>query len=228
MDFWCQSDESIEVKERQDFFVAGFYKTELFKHSTLYVILSCSIFLLYQSENFWNVIIAVLLLSSHIIIDLTKKNLNKVFPKFKNHLFFVDQSLHILVLTILSLFIEQNFIAKIELSFYEPYINSFLALVLLGKTGNVIFGVLFSKYKPNDVDDDKGHKNAGAIIGTLERVLMLIFLVMSEFTAIGYVIAAKSLARFSKLAKTQFGEYFIIGTLFSVLYTILVYYFLFT
>jgi len=74
-------------------------------------------------------------------------------------------------------------------------------------------------------DDDR---TAGAIdiargraIGALERALALTLVLLGEYAAVGWIIAAKSLARFKALEDREFAEYFLIGTLASFLLALL-------
>lgn len=47
---------------------------------------------------------------------------------------------------------------------------------------------------------------------------MLIFLAMNQYTAIGFVLTAKSIARYDKITKDEkFAEYYLLGTLISTL-----------
>ena len=65
-------------------------------------------------------------------------------------------------------------------------------------------------------------KGAGEIIGYMERLLMAIFFCLGQYTAVGFIIAAKSIARYDKISKKgAFAEYYLIGTLYSVLVTLL-------
>lgn len=57
----------------------------------------------------------------------------------------------------------------------------------------------------------------GRAIGALERAIVLTFVIFGEFGAIGLIVAAKSLARFKALEDREFAEYFLIGTLASLL-----------
>jgi len=62
----------------------------------------------------------------------------------------------------------------------------------------------------------------GRIIGVLERAMVLTLLLWNQFGAIGLVIAAKALARFRGLEDRDFAEYFLIGTLASLLFALVV------
>ncbi|WP_423821750.1 DUF3307 domain-containing protein [Salinisphaera sp. SPP-AMP-43] len=56
---------------------------------------------------------------------------------------------------------------------------------------------------------------AGAWIGWLERTLVFVFVLLGQFNAIGFVIAAKSILRFQYAQRPQGSEIVIIGTLAS-------------
>lgn len=56
----------------------------------------------------------------------------------------------------------------------------------------------------------------GATIGVLERLLIVTLLLVGADVAIGFVIAAKTIARFKLLDDRDFAEYYLLGTLASV------------
>ncbi|WP_324715401.1 DUF3307 domain-containing protein [Carboxydochorda subterranea] len=57
----------------------------------------------------------------------------------------------------------------------------------------------------------------GTYVGMVERALILSFLLLGSHAAVGFVIAAKSIARFRELEDRAFAEYYLVGTLLSVL-----------
>ena len=56
----------------------------------------------------------------------------------------------------------------------------------------------------------------GATIGILERLLICSLVLAGAVSAVGLVIAAKTLARFKQLDDREFAEYYLLGTLASV------------
>jgi hypothetical protein len=56
----------------------------------------------------------------------------------------------------------------------------------------------------------------GATIGIIERLLIATFVLTGSQAAIGFVVAAKTLARFKQLDDRDFAEYYLLGTLASV------------
>jgi hypothetical protein len=83
------------------------------------------------------------------------------------------------------------------------------------KPANIIIKELFliSKIK-TIVATTEELENAGKLIGTLERFLVLTFMILNQFEAIGFLIASKSILRYhdSNTIKT---EYVLIGTMAS-------------
>jgi hypothetical protein len=64
--------------------------------------------------------------------------------------------------------------------------------------------------------------NVGRYIGGLERAIIAISLIAHSWEAIAAVIALKTIARFKELDKQIPAEYFLIGSLFSLLWAILI------
>lgn len=63
---------------------------------------------------------------------------------------------------------------------------------------------------------DPTEYNRGRVIGLLERLVMFVLVLLGEFSAIGFLIAAKAMARFKQLEEQNFAEYFLVGTLASL------------
>jgi len=61
----------------------------------------------------------------------------------------------------------------------------------------------------------------GRTVGALERALVLTLVLLGEYPAVAWIIAAKSLARFKQLDDREFAEYFLVGTLSSFLLALL-------
>ncbi len=60
-------------------------------------------------------------------------------------------------------------------------------------------------------------ENVGEWIGVLERLIALTFVLTGSYAALGFALAAKSIARFKELEDKQFAEYYILGTSVSLL-----------
>lgn len=72
---------------------------------------------------------------------------------------------------------------------------------------------------------DEREYNTGRVIGMLERIFVYVFVLAGQYAAIGFILAAKGVARFHELENRTFAEYVLIGTLLSTLLAALVGYF---
>lgn len=83
--------------------------------------------------------------------------------------------------------------------------------------GNAIVRGVLPEEGPDSKEDDL---EAGYLIGSLERWIILLLGLAGQWGAVALVVAAKSIARFEELKKRAFAEYFLVGTLTSVLVAI--------
>lgn len=146
-------------------------------------------------------------------------------------MFVSDQALHLLVILIAWLYLTANF--SEVLPFFSELITSEIILAIIIGYLLVIFPTGFligkaTKRWQNEVEDDLKKNSldaAGRYIGIFERILVLTFILTTNFSAIGFLIAAKSILRFSDKSETgarKQTEYVLIGTLMSFTITILI------
>ncbi|MDD3224690.1 MAG: DUF3307 domain-containing protein [Clostridium sp.] len=98
------------------------------------------------------------------------------------------------------------------------FIKKFIAHINLNKYRNLIdnnFVIL------NKDEEKRGIDNGGFIIGILERMFIILVISFREPLMIGFVLTAKSIARFKKLDDESFAEYFLIGTFISFIIAII-------
>ncbi len=104
------------------------------------------------------------------------------------------------------------------------------SFLLILKPANVIIKRINPKFCPESNDtENKGpsaenreYANAGGKIGNLERMLILVMLMLKQYTVIAFILAAKSLTRYDRIVKEPyFAEYYLIGTLSSLLIAVL-------
>jgi hypothetical protein len=81
------------------------------------------------------------------------------------------------------------------------YILKLVGLKSLGKTEEI----------------DQEEYNTGRVIGILERIFVFLFVLMNQYAAIGFILAAKGVTRFKDFESRTFAEYVLIGTLLSAL-----------
>ncbi len=183
--------------------------------------------------------ISVPVLSIHILIlDIVASILHLVidivmflFPKKSENTtaFIVDQILHFVCLLMLSYACTKKNVQIEEIPVVLDFFcttdiserlvcNWILGLLIAHKPANILIQKLISPYKPKaEKEEIKGKdNNVGRIIGTAERIVMLILIYMNQYSAIGLVLTAKSIARYDRITKDEkFAEYYLLGTLIS-------------
>ena len=207
-DFYCQTDSFCKAKEER-----GFFSWQLYAHSAVVFLLAwiCSL-----SVEFWWV--ALVLAITHLILDGLKAGYKHISGAF-----FIDQLFHLLVIIVFCY-------VYYRLEAYVPLynINSTYLLILLGglvcmKPANIMIREIFNLYQLQNITPDESNDlpNAGKLIGSIERILAYLFVMLGQYEALGFLIAAKSLLRFrdTDTAKT---EYVLVGTLLSFAIAVLV------
>lgn len=219
----------------------------VFIHSIIYQCLFL-LLLLITGYNF-KILIAIIIIGvCHFVVEslifLIKNNkyLKKLFTIkwIKNNGFFIRQVIHIVVIFIcLSNLQSVVFSSQVFLNIFAKdnyYLRFVMAFLLVDKPSNVFFKKIFMSFKPadstNNIDEDdevleeaKSYKNAGAAIGSLERIFILICLINELYSSIGLILTAKSIARYNRISnEPEFSEYYLLGSLSSVLFTIIIYF----
>ncbi len=82
---------------------------------------------------------------------------------------------------------------------------------ILDKVGTV------PRARADSEEIDTSEYNRGRVIGNLERGLMLLTVALGSYAALGFLVAAKGLIRIKEFEDRDFAEYFLVGTLASVL-----------
>lgn len=100
------------------------------------------------------------------------------------------------------------------------------AAVFLGQGGShVVRGILdkagtlpaVAGLQGDEAEIDHQEVSRGALIGALERWLLLLLAMVGSYGGIGFVVAAKGLIRSRDLQSHQYAEYHLVGTLTSTL-----------
>ena len=162
---------------------------------------------------FWRAALAIAVV--HFLFDLLKSILSGR-QKLAPFLFFVDQGLHLTAIVIAT-----YWFSTVRIIEFPIEITSYMALVVLSfllcaKPANIIVREILKSFEiyVSDPADTNQLMNAGQLIGTLERIISLALILVDQFAAVGFIIAAKSLLRFRDTATAR-TEYLLIGTLMS-------------
>lgn len=163
-------------------------------------------------SNHWFLALCVAHSCNTFLIDAVKSYMGKGLWQF-----LIDQIVHILVLC----FIAHQYVLQCHLpiqclNFRDNIsIPVFIFAVLCClKPTNILIKLILERYKIGETESCENMKNAGALIGNLERILTLVFVLIGQYEAVGFIIAAKSLLRF-KDTDTAKTEYVLAGTLLS-------------
>lgn len=161
-------------------------------------------------------LLAGLVALSHFAIDAVKVWVLPEGYREKAPAFFGDQIAHIVAIIVLSVFLDHDLSGGLwgpfvdQLILPATYLTGFLITVI---AGGYAVGVVTAPYSTRFAN--RGLRNAGRMIGQLERVMIFLLVVIGQPAGIGFLIAAKSFLRFESAKKQAAAEYVIIGTLSS-------------
>ena len=180
---------------------------------SLFLLQAMDVILLSQ-ENIWLTVTIIAL--GHLVIDLIKSALS-CFSKSNNHAaiaLIVDQVAHLLWILIVWAWLFDH------LNDFSGMItvNHFIivgAYLLVLKPTSILVMLLLSPYAFDN--NNTQIPKAGKLIGYIERAVILTLIFVNQFTAIGFIIAAKSVLRYGESVgrNTKLNEYVLLGTLAS-------------
>ena len=214
-DFVFQSDSWVNQR-----FKNGWHSKQLYLHGIIAGIAA------YLFSGLWNLIwIPPAVAATHILIDGIK-------AKYEDNIqsFAADQVGHLAVLLAVWLWVinpnpediagfGQVFLPGIKL---WTILAAYLVIIW---PSSILISKITEKWRKDisekeDAQKDKSLEKAGRWIGWLERFLILTFVLLQQYAAIGFLVAAKSIFRFSESRRV--GEYVLIGTLLSFVIAIIV------
>lgn len=108
-------------------------------------------------------------------------------------------------------------------------LSGLLLLLLTAGAGQLIGLMLLNLRKKRQhptpgqylaAQQDTGDNNMGLFIGWVERILMLTFAVTGHYGGLAVLVAVKTAARYPEFHVRAFAEYYILGTLLSLLFGI--------
>lgn len=139
--------------------------------------------------------------------------------------FVVDQLLQLLVIGLVWLEMSNQWDLlnyTIELALNEKALLILLAYFIAIWPFSVVVGLVCEIWS-TEVTGFQSLSDAGKRIGQLERFLILTFILVGQFAAIGFLLAAKSVLRFGGTTETyhrKINEYILVGTMTSFSITI--------
>lgn len=231
-DFVLQPKSWVDSKYKNGVSASG-----LWKHFAVHFLLILLIGFAFPQYYIGLIIVFV----AHIIIDIIKVEYLKRFETSEKTgiiAFMMDQLAHFVVIVLVVNY-DQNFIDWNMLSDNNLLLIS-LGYLFVTLPASSIIRVLISPYskeieklsqtpekanwknlftqKEVSTDTHQSLKSGGMYIGILERLLVFTFILIGQWSAVGFLITAKSVFRFGDLNKGKnraFTEYVLIGTLLS-------------
>ncbi len=221
-DFYLQPIPWVQCRDQHHFKSIG-----LWKHFTVHLMLYVLVFSLLGNE-LWQSIVAIAVLSiSHLLTDFWKSYRPPILRYF-----LIDQLIHIAIIVSVWLWFAELSLVDIKV-FLAGLLSAdnialFVAYALVGKPASVLISMALRRHADSltqtakqNTDMVTGHlglESAGAWIGYIERFLTLSFVLMGQFTGIGFLVATKTIFRFGDLTNSKdmkLTEYMMLGTLLS-------------
>jgi hypothetical protein len=205
-DFVLQPDTWVEDKK------ANKHKSKyLYLHGVVHLI--TLLVVLQFNWCYWPSIF--ILISSHLLIDLVKLNLE---GKRNDRLLFIfDQVLHMVIIGGV-VYLNNPYKIDVEKIYSKESLLLLLALLSVSFVSSIVMKMIMGKWELEEDSSEDSLKNAGKYIGILERLFVFGFIILNQWSAIGLLIAAKSVFRFGDLSRAKdrkLTEYILIGSLIS-------------
>ena len=202
-DFVLQPGSWIESRKQRHFASIHLY---------LHGLVTALVALLFLGYSYWLVVLVIFI--THILIDGWKS-----YQPAETKYFLIDQALHLLVILVcwyFSFLHWEDLTAAWEELTTKKMIVLVTAFVFLTTPSAIMIGQFTKKWR-DQIPDEPTLGNAGKWIGILERILILSLVLHNQYGAIGLLIAAKGLLRFSEPNRAEIKtEYLVIGTLISI------------
>ena len=230
-DYYFQPQAMAKLKSRSTWYVlihAGVYAAVMF--------LSV---LLYPCRAYFNAVIIAA--ATHAMIDVIKQLILNHYAKLSiltvrqdRLAYLIDQVLHMTIILACAFLTKAweggNSAALTALSEELPVVigidgyellSIVCALLAVMKPANVFIQKVLVTEKPND--ETRTRLRYGGRIGSLERIGSVVMMYLGQYAAIALVFTAKSVVRFKDFENRDFAEYYLYGTLMSVVTAVAVF-----
>ena len=170
-------------------------------------------------------LLGAIILVSHFLTDLGKSFL----PRYSLTAFVVDQLAHAaLLVAVWSYYVGFGVLTPL----FSTLVSAQTLLIVLAYfiillPTSIVIGLCLKPWigqirNIEGAAEGEGESlaKAGAMIGYLERILILTFVILGEYTAIGFVLALKTAFRFKDTEDRRKAEYMMMGTFLSFAITI--------
>ena len=216
-DFYCQTGRSCNGKREK-----GLMGIDLYVHAFIILVLS------WLSAWSWSFLWAALVIGViHLFIDASKAAVERKLKiegqpihmtRYAVWPFVIDQVFHVAVIAFVAWWwLQYNDWSQFAW-LQTDRLMAVLAILLCWKPANLLIKHIlrYCQVKIMQNQQDQTYFKSGALIGTLERWLIVFFMAIQQYEAIGFLVAAKSILRFSETKESEKSEYVLAGTLVSI------------
>lgn len=216
-DFYCQTGRSCNGKREK-----GLMGGDLYVHALIIFVLS---WLAVWSWSFWWAALVIGVI--HLFIDAAKAAVERKFKvdgqpvhmtRYAVWPFVIDQTLHVaLIVFVAWWWLQYNDWTQFGW-LQTDWLMAALVLLLCWNPANLLTKHIlhYCQVAVLQEQPEQTTFKSGALIGTIERWLIVFFMAIQQYEAIGFLIAAKSILRFSETKESEKSEYVLAGTLVSI------------
>jgi hypothetical protein len=160
---------------------------------------------------------------AHVLVDRAKSAVGRRAPSLELAWFLLDQVLHLGVIALAwSWLAPQARLGDAHLfgvGLAEPAVLVPFCVYVVAYAFNVngVSALVVAVLARHRIAPREDGPSIGRLIGILERMLVLTLVLRDRWEALGLLVAAKSLARFKDLDDRERAEYYLVGTLVSLL-----------
>jgi hypothetical protein len=203
-DFLLQPDSWVKDRKEKHFASVKLYMHGFLTGAIAWIMLGWS---------YW--ISAIIVLVTHTLVDGWKS-----YKKETVFYFLIDQLLHIAVILSCWYFNFyrwnnlQEFISRVNTD--RQFWTIAAIAVFLTTPAGILIGKLTNQWRQK-IADAESLANAGKWIGIIERLIVFVMVLESQYSAIGLLVTAKGIIRFNEKDRPETKtEYLVIGTLLSI------------
>lgn len=216
-DFFLQSKTGIEEK------AARHYRSRfLYIHCLIHALMSFPVLLVATADPRQSLLMSAAVGVSHFFIDIWKSYTRRE----RTFWFVLDQILHLSVILLVWLQLTSQWALAVTVRdwlFSPQPLTLAIAYILATRPIGFLIASVIGRWS-HEIDNSGTLAQAGARIGLMERFLILTFILVDQFAAIGFLLAAKSVLRYGDLREAhqrRLTEYVLLGTMLSFACTII-------
>ena len=211
-DFYLQPKHWVTCRAEK-----GVQSPSLYLHAGVHCTLSLIALWIADVSLYQGLAAAAVVTVSHFLIDWAKAGRTGTLA------FTLDQLAHIVVLVLVSLSFQQAPLWT-NLTKISDYITTDNLLYVVGyivifRPASIVIALVLSHHtKQLEGKNGENLGQAGRYIGYVERLLALSFILVDEYTGLGFLVATKTVFRVGDLSRQKdmrLTEYMMLGTLLS-------------